>query len=134
MIKFPTLIMKNSMGKKVTHICSAVTFASKSSLLSFPNRWISRCSFANARTTRTPDKLSLTVAVRRPCKCHVRPNIDHAIPKKSGEKQNNRRRNKHQQREPPVHPEQHDSYAHKQKNVRKENLDTLNQHPFERFG
>src|SRR6266850_2779855 len=62
------------------------------------------------------------------------PNVDHAIPEKSREKQHDRSRDEHQQREPPIHPKQHDSYADKKKNVRKENLHALNQHTFQRFG
>src|SRR5690242_8762890 len=61
------------------------------------------------------------------------PYIDHSVPKESREEQDDWSRNEHQQRQPPIHPEQHDANADKKKNVRKENLHTLNEHAFERL-
>jgi hypothetical protein len=45
------------------------------------------------------------------------PNIHHAVPKEFREQEDNRRGNKDQERELPVHPEQYDADADEEENV-----------------
>src|SRR4051812_35261844 len=61
------------------------------------------------------------------------PHIHHPVPRKFREQQHNRRRNKNQQRELPIHAEQHDANADEKEDVREKDLNAFHEHALQRL-